>query len=261
MNSSLVFHPRPTQHGNRPQPIAFATAKLAILAVWAAVGLAQAAEFHVAPGDSLAGRGNADSPFATLTQARDAARKLPASEPRTIIVHGGEYFDVGLLLEPPDSGLRIEAARGEHPVLYGGQRVTGWEREGEHLWSAPLPPLAVAEAEVKAGLALPRWEPRLLLVNGETRPRARFPAEGKLEHLNRFDVPWMSTTGGGWKRPPTNEELTTLKYKAGDLADWPDLTNAEVTVYHMWDESCVGIASHDAANHILKLASISTKVG
>ncbi len=254
MNSPIVFDPPsgPSAHPRRLTRLA--AAGLAAWVIGLTCGLVHAAEFHVAPGGSAGGSGSAEAPFATLAQARDAARRLPASEPRKIIVHGGEYFDVGLLLEPPDSGLSIAAAPGEKPVLYGGQRVNGWEREGEHLWSAPLPPLGVSEAEVKAGLALPDWEPRLLLVNGETRPRARFPAAGTLEHLSRFDVPWMSSTGGGWQRPPTNEELTTLDYKAGDLADWPDLTNAEVTVYHMWDESCVGIASRDATHHVLKLA-------
>lgn len=254
MNLSIPFPLLARPHTRKPRLVRLAAISLAAVALCGVARQLHAAEFHVAPGGSPAANGTASAPFATLAQARDAARKLPANELRRIVVHGGEYFDVGLLLEPADSGLSIDAAPGEHPILYGGQRVTGWERAGDHLWSAPLPPLKVTAAEVQAGLALPRWEPRLLLVNGETRPRARFPAEGTLEHLSRFDVPWMSTTGGGWKRPPTNEELTTLKYKAGDLADWPDLTNAEVTVYHMWDESCVGIASHDVANHILKLA-------
>jgi hypothetical protein len=58
-------------------------------------------------------------------------------------------------------------------------------------------------------------------------------------------VPWMSTTGGGWKRKPTDEELTTMKYEPGDLGPWLDIRNAEITVYHMWDESLIGVAAHD----------------
>jgi hypothetical protein len=214
-----------------------------------------AAEFHVAPASSpLAGIDPAPR-FATLRAARDAARQVPASEPRRIFVHAGEYYDVGLSLEPEDSGLEITAAPGARPLLYGGYRLTGWQREAAGpWWSAPLPPLSPRDEEVKAGLATPGWEVRLLLVNGQTRPRARFPAQGTLEHTTRFDVPWMSTTGGGWKRPPTPEELTTLQYRPGDVGDWPDLTQAEITVYHMWDESCVGVAKHDPAQHRLTLA-------
>lgn len=217
--------------------------------------VATAAEFHVAPPGSPLPNIDPAHRFASLREARDAARQVPTTEPRRILIHDGDYYDVGLSLEPEDSGLEITAAPGARPVLYGGHRLTGWEREtGTPWWSAPLPPLSPREADVKAGLASPGWEVRLLLVHGQTRPRARFPAQGALEHTTRFDVPWMSTTGGGWKRPPTQEELTTLEYRPGDLGDWPDLTQAEITAYHMWDESCVGVAQHDPANHRLTLA-------
>ena len=64
----------------------------------------------------------------------------------------------------------------------------------------------------------------------------------------------MSTTGGGWQRRPTHEELTTLQYRTGDLGDWLETTNAEITVFHMWDESCVGVAGHYLARRTLTLA-------
>ncbi|MBN2594986.1 MAG: right-handed parallel beta-helix repeat-containing protein, partial [Sedimentisphaerales bacterium] len=87
--------------------------------------------------------------------------------------------------------------------------------------------------------------------------RARLPEKGFFEHLSRFDVPWMSTTGGGWKRKPTGEELTTLKYRPEDIGLWLDVNNAEVTVYHMWDESMVGLKAIDAEKHVLTFASPS----
>jgi len=68
-------------------------------------------------------------------------------------------------------------------------------------------------------------------------------------------VPWMSTTGGGWKRKPTEQELTTMKYRDGDLGDWLDVKSAEVTVYHMWDESQVGVKSLDAATRTIRFSS------
>jgi len=63
----------------------------------------------------------------------------------------------------------------------------------------------------------------------------------------------MSTTGGGWKRQPTPDELTQLRYPPGQLGDWLSLSNAEITVYHMWDESRVGLAAHDPAARLLRL--------
>jgi hypothetical protein len=67
----------------------------------------------------------------------------------------------------------------------------------------------------------------------------------------------MSSTGGGWKRKPTNEELTTLKYRPEDIGPWLDVNNAEVTVYHMWDESLVGLSAIDTKSGTLTFASPS----
>ena len=184
-----------------------------------------------------------NSPHPSMASALAEARTLPVGEPRRILVHGGAYYNTDVQLTAEDSGLTIANVPGEVPIFYGGELVTGWEPEGKfHV--ARLP-----EASGAKGLA-----PRLLLVNGESRPRARFPATNTLLHETRFDVPWMSTTGGGWQRRPTHDELTTLQYRAGDLGDWLDTTNAEITVFHMWDESCVGVAGHDVARRTLTLA-------
>ena len=47
------------------------------------------------------------------------------------MVHGGSYADASLELGPEDSGLVVEAAAGENPVLLGGIRLTGWEPDGD----------------------------------------------------------------------------------------------------------------------------------
>jgi hypothetical protein len=86
-------------------------------------------------------------------------------------------------------------------------------------------------------------------------PRARYPATGTLTHESVFDVPWMSSTGGGWKRKPTTQELTTMRYKKGDISEELSVRDAEITVYHMWDESCVGLAANDPATRTLTFSS------
>lgn len=184
-----------------------------------------------------------DGPFATLEHAVDAAREVGAGTARRIVVRGGAYYEVAVTLDERDSGLTIEAAAGETPVLYGGRVVSGWQPEGQVL-SAALP-------EVASGA----WDFRLLVVNGEMRPRARYPESGALTHESVFDVRWMTSTGGGWERPPTEEELTTLKYREGDLGAWLDVANAEVTVYHAWDDSMVGVAANDVAVRTLTFSS------
>ncbi len=197
--------------------------------------ISRAVDFHVTP----------DGPLTSLAAARDAARLASASEPRRIVLHGGKYFlERTVVLDARDSGLVIEAAPGARPVLYGGRRITGWRKDGKNSWSARLP-------EVASGA----WDFRMLVVNGEIARRARLPESGTFTHLSEFNVRWMSTTGGGWQRKPTQEELTTLEYRPGDLGPWLEVRNAELTVYHKWDESLVTLSAHDPAAHTLRFAT------
>lgn len=189
----------------------------------------------------------AEGAFATLQAACRAAHDAGTGQPRTIVVQEGDYFlDEPILLTPQDSGLTIEAAPGARAYLYGGREISGWTPDGDGLYAASLP-------GVKEGV----WDFRALIVNGRYCPRARLPETGFFEHESVFDVPWMSTTGGGWKRKPTDEELTTMKYKPEDLGPWLDVRNAEITVYHMWDESLVGVSANDPNSHTLTFSSPS----
>ncbi len=222
------------------------------IVLFSALAFRLPAAVYVAPNGIERGPGTKEQPFASLRRACDAARNLPPDQ-RVVVVRGGRYENVSLVLGPADSGLTIEAAPGERPELFGGQPLHGWKPDGEHFFSAPLPPFPLADG---GGASQPtQWEIRMLSVNGSMRPRARYPQKGRLTHLDRFNVPWMSSTGGGWKRPPTGEELTHLHYRPGDLGPGFDVRNAEVTVFHMWDESCVGVASNDTNTHTLTFSS------
>jgi hypothetical protein len=197
--------------------------------------------------------GRTDGPFASLAAAcrggsRTApTRRLVVNQPRKVIVQAGQYFfDEPLVLGAGDAGLTIESAPGANVCLYGGRKVTGWKKDGEKFYSVILP-----------GVKDRTWDFRALVVNGRFCRRARLPEKGFFEHLSSFDVPWMSTTGGGWKRKPTTEELTTMKYRPEDIGPWLDVNNTEVTIYHMWDESLVGLKAIDTDKHILTFASPS----
>lgn len=223
-----------------------------VVYLWGA-GLVQGVDLFVAPNgkDTWSGRLPApnaektDGPLATLHAARDAARKLPTAQPRRIVLQAGSYFLAGpLVLDARDSGLVIEAAKDQKVLLYGGRRITGLEKDEHGFWQAK-----VEKLNDKA------WDFRMLVVDGRFCPRARLPKEGTFTHLSEFKVPWMSTTGGGWKRKPTNEELTTLKYRPEDLDPSLDVKSAELQVFHMWDESVVGLASMNAEDHTLRFAT------
>ena len=92
-----------------------------------------AAEFHVAPNGNDANPGTKDKPFATLERAKEAIRKSPKDQARTVILGGGTYrIGKSLLLGPEDSGTEQlpvvwQAAPGEEVRLIGGVRLTGWQ--------------------------------------------------------------------------------------------------------------------------------------
>jgi hypothetical protein len=48
-----------------------------------------------------------------------------------------------------------------------------------------------------------------------------------------------------------------MQDRAGDLGPWLSVRNAEVTVYHMWDESMVGLAAHDPQTRTLTFSAKS----
>ena len=211
-----------------------------ITAALLCVSTAIAADFHVAPKGDDANVGTKEKPFATLEAARDAARKAGAG-PHRIVVMAGDYFLAKTLeLDARDNGLTIEAESAGKATLYGGTLVTGWRRDGEKLWCADLP-------EVKNGT----WDFRALVVNGRMPERARMPETGTFLHKSVFDVRWLSSVGGGWERKPTQEELTTMLYNAKDIPATLEPKNAEVRVYHMWDESLCGVARNDTERHAL----------
>jgi hypothetical protein len=204
--------------------------------------LAQAADFYVAPDGNDSHDGSAGQPMATIPAARDAARKAGAG-PHRIVVMPGEYFlNKTIELDARDNQLTIDAAAGK-VILYGGRPITGWRRDGEKLWYAELP--GVKEGD---------WDFRALVENGRLAERARMPESGTFLHRSKFDVAVLPAVAGYWARKPTQQELTTLEYDPKDLPADLDTRNAEVRVYHMWDESLVGVSASDAARHILTLS-------
>lgn len=187
-----------------------------------------------------------DGPLASLATAMEASRRQ-AGQPRRIVLSGGRYYvDKPIVLDSRDSGLTIEGAGAGQTIIYGGRKITGWRKEGDRFWVADVP-------GVKEG----QWDFRALVVNDRLCPRARYPETGRLTHESNFPVRWMSTAGGGWERKPTQQELTTLQYKAGDIGPWLSVKNAEITVYHMWDESMIGLAAHDPQTRTLTFANPS----
>ncbi|MFA6561217.1 MAG: right-handed parallel beta-helix repeat-containing protein [Verrucomicrobiia bacterium] len=224
-------------------PQSYRIAIVAIMFTFIAT-FACAADFYVAPKGDDANAGTKDKPFATLEAARDAARKAGAG-PHRIVAMPGDYFLAKTLeLDARDNGLTIEAEPAGKATICGGTLVTGWRRDGEKFWCADLP-----------GAKDGSWDFRALVVNGRMPERARMPETGTFLHKSVFDVRWLSSVGGGWERKPTQEELTTMLYDAKDIPATLEPKNAEVRVYHMWDESLCGVASNDTGKHLLTFST------
>lgn len=164
-----------------------------------------------------------DGPFATLVGTRDAIRKLKAKddlkEPLTVMVRSGKYYlDKTLVLGSEDSGTRdcpitYTAYPGEHPILSGGRKVTGWKPYKERILRCKLP-------EAKGG----KWKFRQLFFNGQRQIRARYP---------NFDP--ENPLYGGWafiEGPAEEGSCVAFKYKAGTFKrQWAKPAEAEVNVF------------------------------
>src|SRR4030095_2047102 len=99
--------------------------------------------FHVATSGSDTAGGSAETPFRTINRA--AAVAQPGD---TVVVHAGEYRE---WVRPQRGGLsdsrRItyQAAAGEHVVIKGSERVSGWEQAGGSGWTRTLPNVLLGE--------------------------------------------------------------------------------------------------------------------
>ncbi|KHD73640.1 right-handed parallel beta-helix repeat-containing protein [Actinoplanes utahensis] len=94
-------------------------------------------QLHVATTGSDDADGSARRPLRTINRAAALAR--PGD---TVVVHAGEYRE---WVTPRRGGLsdsrRItyQAAEGEHVVIKGSERITGWEPDGGTVWKAVVP--------------------------------------------------------------------------------------------------------------------------
>jgi hypothetical protein len=173
-------------------------------------------------------------------------RSKPENEKMLVLPGGDYYLSETIRLTPGDSGLTIKGAENEDVRLFGGRKIANWKQKDEKLWCATVPETKTRD-----------WDFRMLIVNGRFASRARYPETGYLNHHTDFDVSWRSTYEGGFERQPTLEELTTLCYNPKDISEDFIPENAEITVFHMWDESLVGVKSIDRKNNLITFTNPS----
>ena len=147
---------------------------------------------------SDANPGTREKPFATLSAARDATRKLKRDGLKTpveVIVQEGTYY----LAEPlafsledsgtPECPITYKAADGAKVVLSGGKPLTGWRRVDDKLWALDTPQ------------ELPDF--RLLRVGDRWATRVRHP---NYDPVQPYTGGWLFADWGGqsWERGQFN---------------------------------------------------------
>jgi len=180
--------------------------------------------------------GTGDLPLASLQGAVDRLRTLRKTkvfnEPVEIILGDGEYFITEpIVLGPEDSGTEdapviFMAQTGEHPVICGGKRISGFEKVSKALWRTKIPEAA------EFG-----WRFEQLYVNGKRAVRAKSPNNGF------YYLKGVSETvlydGKGRAPELAVQKLTLFPDAAKEIAffskdDYPD---AVMTFYHKWDNT------------------------
>jgi len=203
---------------------------------------AAATDLYVSPKGDDDADGSKKHPFATLSAARDAVRKLPKDQDVTIWLGGGDYyFDSPFRLGPEDSGVAAHtvtyrAIKGETPRLLGGRRLNA---ENFHPVADPatlariardargkIVELDLAKASVRNAGPYPavfRDSGSIagLFHDGRRLPLARYPKKGYMTFAKVID-----NAGGlsDWRNPASvmkvdpNGPGGTFQYRDGDAA-------------------------------------------
>lgn len=177
--------------------------------------------YFVSPDGDDSNPGTREEPFASLERARTKVRagiRTRAAEEFEVRLRSGTYeLPETFVLGPddsPDHGLVTYAAwPGETVVLSGGSRIPEWRPADEALPGLP------ANARGKVWVAD---------VEVGRRLHALFDASGL---LTRAHSPHLLTEPQAGDDP-----LRELRYREGDLANWPDLADAEIflTPHRSW---------------------------
>src|ERR1035437_3730760 len=199
-----------------------------------------AADFFVATNGNDSNLGTIDQPFATVGAAVSAARVVGTNMVRNIIIRGGEYFNVAVMLQrapgADDSGLTIQGYSNEVAKLYGGMLITNWSSVSNGWYAAALP--TYPASLVSAARSLTDWQVRMLFVDGNMAVRAQYPT-------NTYSL-FYTDTGG----------TTPLHYSGTDLGAWLVLTNAELQVDFSWDQQTTGARAIDVADKAITLSPV-----
>lgn len=197
---------------------------------------------------ATANRQKSDGPLATIIEARNRIRKLKeqpnvVSKPITVYLRGGIYR----LNEPfefnsqdsgsPNAPVVYCAYPGEKPIISGGMRIKGWKKDNNGLFVTEIPEVASGKLYFNQ-----------LFVNGERRTRARSP------NTNWFRIAGLvMTTDKSGKTVPRNRDA--FIFKPGDIKNWKNIQDANIILFHSWENSIHPIKSVNLESNLVEFAA------
>ncbi|MEN7551739.1 right-handed parallel beta-helix repeat-containing protein [Rapidithrix thailandica] len=140
-----------------------------------------------------------------------------------VLFYGGEYaLSATWHLTEKEAGnelntIILEGIKGEKVSIYGGQRVTKWQKAGKGIYKAKLP----ASAEF-----------RQLYVNGKMAIRARTPNRDNDQHFG----PYYRVLGF---------DKQTIWVNASEISAWRDFQEVELVLHQHWFHSRIKLASFE----------------
>ncbi|WP_127089444.1 right-handed parallel beta-helix repeat-containing protein [Aquabacter cavernae] len=200
-------------------------------------------EFWVSANGTASGNGTRENPFATIEAAQAAVRAVlassaPLASDITVHIGGGTYqLSQPLTFTDADSGrdghvVRYQAVAGEHPVISGGQAVTGWTAvsdphltlaSGTQLWEANVG-LGVDSAQLYVdGVRATVAESN----SADIYPEGFRPTYYDLPGVSGIQYAVDSSNGTNWQDPTT----------------WTNVSDISAVVYTQWKMMSVPLTS------------------
>jgi parallel beta-helix repeat protein len=193
--------------------------------------------FYVSPQGSDSNIGTStNKAFASLQKARDVIRILKSNgglkSPVTVYLMDGTYeLSEPFILKTEDSGteacpITYTAYNNGEVIISGGKKINSqWVNYKGNIMVCDIP-------EAQDG----KWKFRQLFVNGKRMDRARTPNKG---HYNLIYQ--------------TRNDLgrSTMKYRDGDIQNWNNLDEAEIVIFHSWNDSRLFIDKIDEAQRLV----------
>ena len=178
-----------------------------------------ATDIYVSPKGDDSNPGTKRAPFATLQQARDAVRAIPAGERTTgVTIHlkkGTYILNEQLRFTPQDSGASEDASviwDGRDGVfISGGKQLKKWTKAEGSLWKTKVPWLKNEDLFYS------------LFANGKRLTRARTPNQGSYHYTRQlvYDKKKSKTCTGMFYYPDTiPEDINT--------------SDAHIVLFHKW---------------------------